>query len=425
MRRTSITLAATVATLAFAAPAHALTATTKSPVNVTETSGTMRGVVDPGLLSVAPSFYFEYGRTQAYGSKTPAISFSLQTVAKVKLVGVPSSTTIHYRIVATGLLSTARGADMSFTTLDPPPPPPPPTDGSSGSGDGSGDSGSGSGDSGSGSSGDGSGTSGSGDSGSGSGSGDSGSGSSSGSTSGSDSGSNSGSGVQGGNDQGSTDQGGSDGSGSSDPGSGDSGSSQIPVVVEPEHSDAPVLGSTVGAAPQDGSIEVKTPGTDEYAPLPDGASIPVGSTIDARNGSVKVVTAVGDKGAVQTATFKGAVFQVKQSRKSAGLTDIYLRGGDFSVCKAQSGLPAGVRSLAKKKKRHAVRKLWGHDHHGRFRTHGRGAIATVRGTTWVVADHCDGTRTSVLSGSVSVRDKRRHKTVLVHAGHSYFARTRR
>jgi hypothetical protein len=117
------------------------------------------------------------------------------------------------------------------------------------------------------------------------------------------------------------------------------------------------------------------------------------------------------------------VFQVKQSRKSAGLTDIYLRGGDFSACRAQRHMPAGTHLLAKKKRKHAVRKLWGHDHHGRFRTHGRGAIATVRGTTWVVADHCDGTRTTVVAGAVSVRDKRLHKTVLVHAGHSYFART--
>jgi hypothetical protein len=30
-----------------------------------------------------------------------------------------------------------------------------------------------------------------------------------------------------------------------------------------------------------------------------------------------------------------------------------------------------------------------------------------------------------VSGAVSVRDKRRHKTILVHAGHSYFARTKR
>src|SRR3954465_1945434 len=111
MSRTATALTVMLATLAFAAPAQALTATTGSPVNVSETGATMRGTVDPGLLSVAPSFYFEYGRTQAYGSKTPALSFSMPTIAKVKLVGVPSSTTVHYRIVATGLLSTARGAD--------------------------------------------------------------------------------------------------------------------------------------------------------------------------------------------------------------------------------------------------------------------------------------------------------------------------
>ena len=389
MRRTATATAATLATLAFvAAPAHALTATTQSAVNVTETSATMRGQLDPGLVSVAPSFYFEYGRTEAYGSQTPATSFSLPTTAKVSLVGVPASTTIHYRIVATGLLSTARGADKTFTTLDPSPPPD-----SSGSGDGS----SGSGDSNSGSSGS---DTGSGSSNPGSGSGSSGSG---------DSG-------QGG---------GSGGSDSSSGGGTGAGSEQLAVTVEADDPAKPVLGSTIGAAPQAGSIEVRAPGTPDFAPLPDGAPIPVGSTIDARNGSVNVVTALGKTGAVQTATFRGAVFQVKQSPKSGGLTDIYLRGGDFSSCRPSHRLQTGMHMLAKKKKRGAIRKLWGHDHHGRFRTHGRGAIATVRGTTWVVADHCDGTRTSVLSGAVSVRDKRRHKTVLVHAGHSYFARTHR
>jgi hypothetical protein len=210
------------------------------------------------------------------------------------------------------------------------------------------------------------------------------------------------------------------------PGGDDPAAAQLPVTIEATDSSKPVLGSTIGAAPQSGSIEVKAPGSSEFTPLPDGSTIPVGSTVDARNGSVNVVTAVGEHGSVQTATFHGAMFKVKQSRKDGGLTDIYLRGGDFSACNAKPATPANTHLLAKKKKRrHAVRKLWGHDHHGRFRTHGRGAIATVRGTTWVVADHCDGTRTTVVSGAVSVRDKRRHKTVLVHAGHSYFARTSR
>src|SRR5204862_7207165 len=131
---------------------------------------------------------------------------------------------------------------------------------------------------------------------------------------------------------GSTDSGDSSGSGAGDDSSGDQ---QDPVVtVDGGDSDKPELGMTVGAAPETGTIEVRTPGTPNFTPLPDGAPVPVGSTIDARNGSVNVVTALGKAGAVQTATFKGAVFQVKQSRKAGGLTDIYLRGGDFSSCQA-------------------------------------------------------------------------------------------
>jgi hypothetical protein len=137
---------------------------------------------------------------------------------------------------------------------------------------------------------------------------------------------------------------------------------------------------------------------------------------------VNLVTALGEEGKTQTASFGGAKFKVVQKPDAGGLTDIFLRGGDFSACRSA---PAGAHLLAKKKRRRAIRRLWGHDHHGRFRTHGRGAIATVRGTTWIVTDHCDGTRTSVINGAVSVRDKRRHRTVLVHAGHSYFARTSR
>jgi ferric-dicitrate binding protein FerR (iron transport regulator) len=58
---------------------------------------------------------------------------------------------------------------------------------------------------------------------------------------------------------------------------------------------------------------------------------------------------------------------------------------------------------------------------GRFRTTGRFAAATVRGTDWGVRDRCDGTLTVVRTGTVTVRDLRLGKTVLVHAGQSYLA----
>jgi len=71
-----------------------------------------------------------------------------------------------------------------------------------------------------------------------------------------------------------------------------------------------------------------------------------------------------------------------------------------------------------------VRKLWGQDKGGRFRTHGRNSVATVRGTRWVTTDTCAGTRTTVTEGAVAVRDLRRRKTVVVRAGRSYLARSR-
>jgi hypothetical protein len=39
-------------------------------------------------------------------------------------------------------------------------------------------------------------------------------------------------------------------------------------------------------------------------------------------------------------------------------------------------------------------------------------------------DRCDGTLTRVTEGAVAVRDKVRHRTVLVRAGHSYLAKSR-
>jgi hypothetical protein len=72
-----------------------------------------------------------------------------------------------------------------------------------------------------------------------------------------------------------------------------------------------------------------------------------------------------------------------------------------------------------------VRELWGRDHGGRFRSHGRHSHATVRGTRWLTADRCDGTLTRVTNGSVAVRDFARHRTVVVRAGHSYVAKSHR
>ena len=59
---------------------------------------------------------------------------------------------------------------------------------------------------------------------------------------------------------------------------------------------------------------------------------------------------------------------------------------------------------------------------GKFKTSGRYAAATVRGTKWTIADRCDGTLTHDVTDSVAVTDFVRHKTIILHAGQSYLAK---
>ena len=58
-------------------------------------------------------------------------------------------------------------------------------------------------------------------------------------------------------------------------------------------------------------------------------------------------------------------------------------------------------------------------------TFGRYAAATVRGTFWLTQDTCTGTLIKVRSGTVTVLDRVRHRTVTVRAGKSYLARAKR
>ena len=70
-----------------------------------------------------------------------------------------------------------------------------------------------------------------------------------------------------------------------------------------------------------------------------------------------------------------------------------------------------------------MRSVWGSGH-GRFRTRGRFAAATVRGTIWLTEDRCDRTLVRVRRGVVSVRDRVRGRSVTVRAGKRYLARAR-
>jgi hypothetical protein len=177
----------------------------------------------------------------------------------------------------------------------------------------------------------------------------------------------------------------------------------------------PVLGRSVGLGAASGSVTVVLPGSSEAIPLDEGTSVPVGSVIDASRGVVELTSVRDDSGETQTGSFWGGRFRVRQSEK----------GDQYTVLKLVGRLPScSAREKVSAAGRRRVRRLWGRDHGGRFRTRGRRGQATVRGTKWLTEDRCDGTFFRVKRGRIAVRDFGKRKTVSLGRGKSYLARAR-
>jgi len=96
-----------------AAPAVA----TGAASDVTVTSARLAGTVDPN--GRATTWYFEYGTSTGYGSKTSDRSAGSGTSAAdvaASVSGLARGRTYHYRLVATSDAGTTRGADRTFAT---------------------------------------------------------------------------------------------------------------------------------------------------------------------------------------------------------------------------------------------------------------------------------------------------------------------
>jgi hypothetical protein len=154
----------------------------------------------------------------------------------------------------------------------------------------------------------------------------------------------------------------------------------------------PVTGKRAVVKRVSGKVTVTLRGSRKAVPVTNARVVPMGSTIDATSGTVKVVTTKGG-GKTQFGTFSKGAFTMTQTKGSRPLTDLKLAGGDFSACGAFAA-GRGVHAA-----RRTVRQLFGHAH-GRFRSRGRNSSATVRGTKWDTVDTCAGTRTVDRQGSV-------------------------
>jgi uncharacterized repeat protein (TIGR01451 family) len=131
-----------------------------------------------------------------------------------------------------------------------------------------------------------------------------------------------------------------------------------------------------------------------------------GDVIDAKDGSIEIVTDGG------RAEFFAGAFKITQARPGA-LTRLELVGGDFGICGARRAASVGADDTP-------VRRLWGRGT-GKFQTKARYSSATVRGTTWLTEDRCGGSLTSSQDGTVDVYDFSLRRTRAIAAGNEYLA----
>jgi hypothetical protein len=222
------------------------------------------------------------------------------------------------------------------------------------------------------------------------------------------------------------------------------GLASAPVSVTLEVGEAlppPVAGQSANVFLASGKVTVTLPGRRTPIPLTAGMQVPLGSIINATDGRVGVF--VASASGIEGADFYKGEFRLTQSasdharRASAdryALLTLLGRKIPKARCATYAKSFSGTFKLghvarlhgAKRNKsafaegRKPSRQLWGSGH-GNFTTVGNGSSSSVRGTIWAIFDYPDGTLTRVYTDSVSVYDFHRHKTVVVRAGHFYFA----
>jgi hypothetical protein len=190
-----------------------------------------------------------------------------------------------------------------------------------------------------------------------------------------------------------------------------------------------------GFVPLKGSrrTRVDTPQEAGYVPLQGVATLPVGSTVDARKGRVAVTAATryarpGSNRATATKTgrFAAAIFMIRQARRRAGQSAAERPPTDL-VMRTPPGRGRACASAANLPDKGIVRALSGSvagPAKGIFRAVGAASVTTVRRGTWITQDKCNGTLTEVGRGQALVRDIARKRTVTVRPGAAYLARAR-
>ena len=186
----------------------------------------------------------------------------------------------------------------------------------------------------------------------------------------------------------------------------------------------PAQGSTVGVVPVGGTVLLKLSGKRKFARLTTGELVPVGSTIDARKGQVLIESAVASVSQqVASGLFNGGIFTVTQP---AGATTTVLKlDSSYKRCAARSKHrkhSARIASAKRKPSTHkVVNQVFG-TAHGQYTTRGHYAAAADEGTSWHLADRCDGTYVAVSVGQVDVTNLVTGNSFPLNVGQHYLAK---
>jgi hypothetical protein len=206
----------------------------------------------------------------------------------------------------------------------------------------------------------------------------------------------------------------------------------------PSGATTPVTGEKVVVEVLSGEVFVKLPASSRrlaqaplsgFVPLKGIAALPVGTVVDARKGSLAMQSTVdgrriGAGGRRQSVTLAAGIFLIRQQKLSPGArtkipTDLVLQSAPGAE---QSCVRTGSSGPIKGRGRNTVRTLTAGTEKGLFRIVGAAGISTATDATWVTQDRCDGTRTDVGKGHVSVLDRTSRKTIKVAAGRSYLVK---
>jgi hypothetical protein len=160
-----------------------------------------------------------------------------------------------------------------------------------------------------------------------------------------------------------------------------------------------------------GTVLIKVNG--KFVPLPSFRVIPIGSILDTTTGRVRLTSHDGSTGFFFEGQFQLQQLFITVNGKKKLVTQLVLTA-PLDACGART-----TSGVAAKPKHKVIRHLWGNAK-GAFRTKGKYASATVRGTQWETLDYCDGTTVIVRVGVVDVLDLVRNVLHSVSAGHSFF-----